>query len=60
MGRSTTDTRFTPDLIAEVRSVLERHGYQLPREGELVRELVLARVDTALLNLVQIFEGRTY
>lgn len=60
MGNTTTEVRFTPLLVAEVRAVLERHGYRLPGEGDHVRELVGARVDTALRNLVEVFEGRTW
>ncbi|MEU6715469.1 hypothetical protein ABZ897_28730 [Nonomuraea sp. NPDC046802] len=59
MGNSTTDLRFTSLLSAEVQSVLEKHGYRLPSDGEHVHELVLARVDVVLRNLVEIFEGRT-
>ncbi|MEU8361245.1 hypothetical protein AB0C27_35045 [Nonomuraea sp. NPDC048882] len=40
--------------------MLERHGYRLPDEGDHVRRLVVARVDLALRNLVEIFEGRTW
>ncbi|MEU6715476.1 hypothetical protein ABZ897_28775 [Nonomuraea sp. NPDC046802] len=46
-------------LSAEVQTVLERHGYRLPSGGDHVHELVLARVDVVLRNLVEIFEGRT-
>ncbi|MEV0312047.1 hypothetical protein AB0M50_22535 [Nonomuraea fuscirosea] len=60
MGNTTTEVRFTPLLVAEVRSVLERHGYRLPDEGDHVHGLVVARVDAALRNLVEVFEGRTW
>ena len=60
MGNSITDVRFTPLLSAEVQAVLERHGYRLPSGGDHIRELVMARVDVALKNLVEIFEGRTW
>ncbi|PRX53562.1 hypothetical protein B0I32_127151 [Nonomuraea fuscirosea] len=60
MGNTTTEVRFTPLLVAEVRAVLERHGYRLPDEGDHVRGLIVARVDLALRNLVEIFEGRTW
>ncbi|TYB58911.1 hypothetical protein FXF51_35895 [Nonomuraea sp. PA05] len=60
MDNTTTDVRFTPLLAAEVRSVLERHGYQLPQESDHVHGLVMGRVATALRNLVEIFEGRTW
>ncbi|GAA1638095.1 hypothetical protein GCM10009733_039030 [Nonomuraea maheshkhaliensis] len=60
MGNTTTEVRFTPLLVAEVRAVLVRHGYRLPDEGDRVRGLVVARVDLALRNLVEIFEGRTW
>ncbi|UBU12695.1 hypothetical protein [Nonomuraea gerenzanensis] len=58
MGNTTTDVRFTPLLAAEVRSVLERHGYRLPKESDHVHGLVMARVATELRNLVEVFEGR--
>lgn len=54
----TTDLRFDPRLTAEIRAVLEKHGYRLPPGGDHIRELVMARVDIALKNLVEIFEGR--
>ncbi|KAB8191506.1 hypothetical protein FH608_030070 [Nonomuraea phyllanthi] len=60
MGNSITDLRFTPLLTAEIQAVLERHGYRLPAGSDHVRELVTARVDTALKNLVEVFEGRTW
>jgi hypothetical protein len=60
MGNSITDLRFTPLLSAEVQAVLEKHGYRLPSGGDHTRDLVLARVDFALRNLVEIFEGRTW
>ncbi|MEV4354077.1 hypothetical protein [Nonomuraea sp. NPDC049625] len=60
MGDSMTGVRFTPLLTAEVQAVLERHGYRLPPGRDHIRELVMARVDIALKNLVEIFEGRTW
>jgi hypothetical protein len=60
MGNSITDVRFTPLLTAEVQAVLERHGYRVPSEGDHVHELVMARVDIALKNLVEVFEGRIW
>ncbi|MEU6712874.1 hypothetical protein ABZ897_15450 [Nonomuraea sp. NPDC046802] len=60
MSNSTTDLRFTPLLATDIQAVLERHGYRLPSGGEHVHELVLARVDVVLRNLVEIFEGRTW
>ncbi|QYC37903.1 hypothetical protein Nocox_01345 [Nonomuraea coxensis DSM 45129] len=53
-----TDLRFDP-LAAEVRVLLERYGYRLPA-GDHARHLVLGRVEVALKNLVEIFEGRTW
>jgi hypothetical protein len=47
-------------LSAEVHAVLERHGYRLPSGSDHIPELVMARVDIALKNLVEIFEGRTW
>ncbi|MEV5553781.1 hypothetical protein AB0L44_08980 [Nonomuraea wenchangensis] len=58
MRGTTTDLRFEP-LAAEVRVLLERYGYRLP-PGDNVRDLVLVRVEVALKNLVEIFEGRTW
>ncbi|MEO3798454.1 hypothetical protein [Nonomuraea sp. B1E8] len=60
MHSSITDLRFTPLLTAEVQAVLERHGYRLPPGNGHIPELVMARVDLALKNLVEIFEGRTW
>ncbi|MEV6155502.1 hypothetical protein AB0L53_34690 [Nonomuraea sp. NPDC052129] len=60
MGNPITDLRFESCLTAEIQAVLEKHGYQLPRGGDHIRELVMARVDIALKNLVEIFEGRTW
>lgn len=60
MANTTTDLRFDPRLTAEVQAVLKRHGYRLPAGGDHVRELVMARVDIALKNLVEVFEGRTW
>ncbi|MEU8143026.1 hypothetical protein [Nonomuraea sp. NPDC048901] len=45
--------------MSEVRAVLEKHGYRLPSGSDYVHELVMARVDIALRNLVEVFEGRT-
>ncbi|MGW2145656.1 hypothetical protein ACWCOT_15215 [Nonomuraea bangladeshensis] len=59
MGFSAADLRFEP-LAAEIRPLLENHGYRLPPGDDHIRELVLARVDIALKNLVEIFEGRTW
>ncbi|GAA4571022.1 hypothetical protein [Planotetraspora kaengkrachanensis] len=50
--------RLAPQLLADICQVLERHGYQLPEETPLVQELVLARVEYALRDLVERFEGR--
>ncbi|MFK4035301.1 hypothetical protein ACI2LC_05825 [Nonomuraea wenchangensis] len=58
MRGTTTDLRFEP-LAAEVRVLLERYGYRLP-PGDHARDLVLVRVEVALKNLVEIFEGRTW
>ncbi|MFF0770154.1 hypothetical protein ACFYUK_14800 [Nonomuraea wenchangensis] len=58
MTRPAVDLRFEP-LAAEVRVLLERYGYRLP-SGDHVRDLVLARVEAALKNLVEIYEGRTW
>ncbi|MEV4568643.1 hypothetical protein AB0K12_33155 [Nonomuraea sp. NPDC049419] len=60
MGNTITDVRFTPLLAAEVREVLERHGYRLPRESDQVQRIVMARVGAALRNLVEVFEGRVF
>ncbi|MEV0630607.1 hypothetical protein [Nonomuraea wenchangensis] len=59
MAIPTADLRFEP-LAAEIRPLLEDHGYRLPPGDDHIRELVLARVDIALKNLVEIFEGRTW
>ncbi|MEU6715008.1 hypothetical protein ABZ897_26390 [Nonomuraea sp. NPDC046802] len=59
MGNSTTDLRFTPLLATDIQAVLEKHGYRLPSGREHVHELVLARVDIVLRNLVETFAGRT-
>lgn len=59
MGNPTTDERFAPHLIAEVQTVLEKHGYRLPPGSDYIHELVMARVDLAIRNLVEVFEGRT-
>ncbi|SEU32319.1 hypothetical protein SAMN05421811_1119 [Nonomuraea wenchangensis] len=58
MTRPATDLRFEP-LAAEVRVLLEQCGYRLP-PGDHARDLVLVRVEVALKNLVEIFEGRTW
>jgi hypothetical protein len=58
MRGTTTNLRFEP-LAAEVQVLLERYGYRLP-PGDHVRDLVLVRVEAALKNLVEIFEGRTW
>ena len=60
MGNPTTDVRFATPLILEVQAVLEKHGYRLPAGSDYIHELVMARVDTALKNLVEVFEGRTW
>ncbi|MBT2235070.1 hypothetical protein [Nonomuraea sp. NEAU-A123] len=60
MGNPITDLRFRSCLTAEIQAVLEKHGYRLPPGGDHIRELVMARVDIALKNLVEIFEGRTW
>ncbi|MFC5825246.1 hypothetical protein [Nonomuraea insulae] len=39
--------------------MLEKHGYRLPRGSSYVHQLVMERVDVALKNLVEVFEGRT-
>ncbi|MEV1244492.1 hypothetical protein [Nonomuraea sp. NPDC049750] len=39
--------------------MLEKHGYRLPPGSDYIHELVMARVDIALRNLVEVFEGRT-
>lgn len=57
MAGPTTDLRFEP-LTVEIHAVLEKHGYRLPPGGDHIRELVMVRVDIALKNLVEIFEGR--
>ncbi|MFG1707442.1 hypothetical protein ACFLIM_30000 [Nonomuraea sp. M3C6] len=59
MSNPITDLRFEPRLTAEVQAVLEKHGYRLPPGGDHVREIVMGRVDIALKNLVEVFEGRT-
>jgi hypothetical protein len=59
MTKAAIDLRFEP-LVAEIRPLLEEHGYRLPPGGDHIRELVLARVGIALKNLVEIFEGRTW
>ncbi|MCK2214513.1 hypothetical protein MF672_012030 [Actinomadura sp. ATCC 31491] len=58
MADIPADSRFEP-LAAEIRTLLEARGYRLPPGGDHIRELVLERVDLALQNLVEIFEGRT-
>ncbi|WP_433515143.1 hypothetical protein ACQP2T_05745 [Nonomuraea sp. CA-143628] len=60
MGNPITDLRFGSCLTAEIQAVLEKHGYRLPPGGDHIRELVMVRVDVALKNLVEIFEGRTW
>ncbi|MBE1590930.1 hypothetical protein ACFPOI_07815 [Nonomuraea angiospora] len=45
-------------MTVEIHAVLEKHGYRLPPGGDHIRELVMVRVDIALKNLVEIFEGR--
>ncbi|MFI6741339.1 hypothetical protein ACIBI9_51200 [Nonomuraea sp. NPDC050451] len=60
MADTTTDLRFDPRLTAEIQAVLERHGYRLPPGGDHIHELVMSRVDFALKNLVEVFEGRTW
>ncbi|GAA3232736.1 hypothetical protein [Nonomuraea helvata] len=60
MAITTTDLRFDPRLTAEIRAVLEKYGYRLPSGGDHIRELVMTRVDIALKNLVEVFEGRTW
>ncbi|MFG3440936.1 hypothetical protein ACGF0J_27100 [Nonomuraea sp. NPDC047897] len=59
MATPTADLRFEL-LAARIRPLLEEQGYRLPPGGDHIRELVLARVDIALKNLVEIFEGRTW
>ncbi|MFI7126452.1 hypothetical protein ACIBQ1_12225 [Nonomuraea sp. NPDC050153] len=45
-------------MTAEIHAVLEMHGYRLPPGEDHIRQLVMARVDLALKNPVEIFEGR--
>ncbi|MEV4115472.1 hypothetical protein [Nonomuraea sp. NPDC049695] len=59
MRNPATDGDFTRHLVSEVQAVLEKHGYRLPPGGDHIHDLVMARVDLALKNLVEIFEGRT-
>ncbi|GIG82096.1 hypothetical protein Pka01_52230 [Planotetraspora kaengkrachanensis] len=58
ISHSPMPARLAPQLLADICQVLERHGYQLPEETPLVQELVLARVEYALRDLVERFEGR--
>ncbi|MEV0350667.1 hypothetical protein AB0H88_33200 [Nonomuraea sp. NPDC050680] len=39
--------------------MLDKHGYRLLPGSDYIHELVMARVDIALRNLVEVFEGRT-
>ncbi|MEO3890912.1 hypothetical protein [Nonomuraea sp. B5E05] len=59
LARSAMDLRFSPLLVADVQAMLEKHGYRLPSGGGHARDLVMDRVNLALKNLVEIFEGRT-
>ncbi|MER6000839.1 hypothetical protein ABT120_19880 [Nonomuraea angiospora] len=59
MGKPTMEDRITSVLVADIRTVLEKHGYQLPPGSDYIHELVMARVDVALRNLIEVFEGRT-
>ncbi|MEV6031525.1 MULTISPECIES: hypothetical protein [Nonomuraea] len=59
MGKPTMDDRITSVLVADIRTVLEKHGYRLPPGSDYIHELVMARVDVALRNLIEVFEGRT-
>lgn len=51
------DTRFTAGLLADVRAVLESHGYRLPT-GEQARHRALGGMLSALLALTEVFQGR--
>ncbi|MEU6786984.1 hypothetical protein ABZ912_48005 [Nonomuraea angiospora] len=59
MGKPTMDDRLTSVLVTDIRTVLEKHGYRLPPGSDYIHELVMARVDVALRNLIEVFEGRT-
>lgn len=59
MANPVTDLRFEPRLAVEIRAVLEKHGYRLPPGGDHIHDLVMIRVNLALKDLVEIFEGRT-
>ncbi|MEU4225552.1 hypothetical protein AB0F17_14755 [Nonomuraea sp. NPDC026600] len=59
MSNPTTDLRFTPALAVDIRQVLERHGYRVPKGSPHLQTLVLNRSMKALRDLVEIFEGRT-
>ncbi|GHE38619.1 hypothetical protein GCM10017673_46260 [Streptosporangium violaceochromogenes] len=50
--------RFTTALAADVKAVLERHGYRLP-SAPAARHQALARTLAALSFLVEAFEGST-
>jgi hypothetical protein len=58
MGNPTKAARFTPQFVADIQQVLEKHGYRLPEHSPHIRELVLARVEYALHDVVERFEGR--
>lgn len=59
MSSPTKDVRCESGLVSEVQAVLEKHGYRLPPGSNYVHQLVMGRVDVALKNLVEVFEGRT-
>lgn len=54
--QKTGTDRFTAGFVAEIKTVLERNGYQLP-EGRSEGNAAMGRAIAALLDLTSAFEG---
>lgn len=58
-AQATGNERFNYGLIADIIEVLEKHGYKLPGvEGSPDRHRALGQTTTALLDLVETYEGK--